>query len=420
MGPKNVFYAQSGGPTAVINASAYGVIQQAQQHPDKMGTVFAGRNGIIGALKEELIDTSKESPDDIEQLQYLPGSAFGSCRYKLKNIAKDNTEYLRLIEVFKAHHIGYFFYNGGGDSQDTAYKISQMSQQLNYPLSCIGIPKTIDNDLPFTDNCPGFGSTAKYIATSIAEASMDVAGMAASSTKVFIMEVMGRHAGWIAAAGGLAQNQPDGAPQVILFPEIRFNKDDFIKKVLQSVKHAGFCSIVVSEGVKDQNGNFLSDSGSLDAFGHHQLGGVAPFIQTILKNECDLKCHWAVTDYLQRSARHLASRTDFEQAKALGAAAVDHALRGENNVMLTINRLSSEPYTWNIGTAPLKDVANVEKTMPENFISEDGFGITQACRDYMLPLIQGEAYPPFKNGLPLYPTLKKELAVKKCVNAAFV
>ena len=411
---QNIFYAQSGGPTAVINASAYGLIKAAQQHADKIGRVYVGKNGIMGALKEELIDVSLETADTIEQLQYMPGSAFGSCRYKLKNIQEDKSEYLRLIEVFKAHNIGYFFYNGGGDSQDTAHKVSTILRELGYPITCIGIPKTIDNDLPFTDTCPGFGSTAKYIATSIAEASMDVAGMAASSTKVFIMEVMGRHAGWIAAAGGLAHRFHGDAPQVILFPEVAFDKEKFKDKVQRSVSQNGYCSIVVSEGVKDSDGRFLSESGTIDAFGHHQLGGVAPIIHRILNQECHLKCHWAVSDYLQRSARHIASQTDFEQALALGRAAIEFALEGKNNVMLTVNRLSAAPYTWDIGTVPLKDVANIEKKMPMDFISEDGFGITDACRDYMLPLIQGEAYPPFKNGLPCYPVLEKHLLKQQC------
>jgi len=420
MSLKNVFYAQSGGPTAVINTSACAVIQQAQQYPEQIGKVLAGHNGIIGALNEELIDTSLMPADQIDSLKHRPGCAFGSCRYKLKNINEDNTEYQRLIDVFKAHEIGYFFYNGGGDSQDTAHKIAQLSQQMNYPLICIGIPKTIDNDLPFTDSSPGFGSTAKYISTSIMEASLDVAGMCASSTKVFILEVMGRHAGWIAASAGLAQKEASDSPHIILFPETPFDQKAFINKVKQTVEKVGYCSIVVSEGVKHPNGRFLSESNEIDAFGHHQLGGVAPIISRMIQSECQLKCHWAVSDYLQRSARHLASQTDVEHAYALGKAAIDFAIEGANNVMLTIDRQPGKDYQWSIGTAPLEKVANAEKTMPADFIREDGFGITDACREYMLPLIQGEAFPPFINGIPDYRQYHWEFVEKKCAEAVSI
>lgn len=409
---KNLFYAQSGGPTAVINATACGVIQAAQQHP-QIGAIYAGLNGIIGALKEELIDLSQESATAIEGLRHTPASAFGSCRYKLKSIEENKDQYHRLIDVFKAHNIGYFFYNGGGDSQDTAYKVSQLSDKLNYPLTCIGLPKTIDNDLAFTDNCPGFGSVAKYIATSIKEAALDVASMCVSSTKIFVMEVMGRHAGWIAASAGLAQEFSGDAPQIILFPEIPFDRSSFLKKVKKTVEQDGYCVIAVSEGTRDTSGNFLQDSGSTDAFGHKQLGGVAPTICEIIKTELGYKYHWAVCDYLQRAARHIASKTDLEQAYQLGYKGVEYALQGQNNIMLTIERLNTPDYQWQIGTAPLEKVANVEHTMPRDFISEDGFGITQKCRDYMLPLIQGEAYPPFKNGTPDYVRLNKKLVTKK-------
>ena len=409
---KNLFYAQSGGPTAVINATACGVIQAAQQHSE-IGAIYAGCNGIIGALKEELIDISQESPEAIEGLRNTPASAFGSCRYKLKSIEENEAQYHRLIEVFKAHNIGYFFYNGGGDSQYTAYKVSQIGDKLGYPMTCIGLPKTIDNDLAFTDNCPGFGSVAKYIATSIKEAALDVASMCVSSTKIFVMEVMGRHAGWIAASAGLAQEFEGDAPQIILFPEIPFEREAFLKKVKQTVEHDGYCVIAVSEGTRDKAGNFLQDSGTADAFGHKQLGGVAPAICEIIKAEHGYKYHWAVCDYLQRAARHIASKTDLEQAYKLGYQGVEHALKGDNNIMLTIERLDTSDYQWQIGTAPLEKVANVEHTMPNDFISEDGFGITQKCREYMLPLIQGEEHPPFKNGVPDYVRLKKKLVAKK-------
>lgn len=413
MSIKNAFYAQSGGVTAVINASACGVIETARAHPERIGKVYAGRNGIIGALTEDLIDTSLESPEAIAALKYTPGGAFGSARYKLKSIEENRAQYERLIEVFRAHDIGYFFYNGGGDSQDTAYKVSQIGEQLGYPITCVGVPKTIDNDLPVTDCSPGFGSVAKYVATSIREAGFDVASMALTSTKVFVLEVMGRHAGWITAACALAHESPDDAPHVLLLPEIAFDEAKFLAKVQQTVEQYGHCVIAVSEGVKDAEGRFLSDSGVRDAFGHAQLGGVAPVIANLVKQKLGYKFHWAVADYLQRAARHLGSLTDVEQAYAVGKAAVELALAGHNAVMPTIERISSQPYQWRIGSVPLKDVANQEKMMPREFISADGFGITQPCRDYLSPLIQGESYPPYKNGLPDYVKLKNVSIPKK-------
>jgi len=410
---KNALYAQSGGVTAVINATACGLIETARLHTDTITKVYAGRNGILGILSEDLIDTSLESEQDIAALKYTPGGAFGSCRYKLKGLEENKAEYEKLIQVFKAHNIGYFFYNGGGDSQDTAHKISEMSEKMGYPILCIGIPKTIDNDLPFTDSCPGFGSVAKYVAVSIREAGLDVASMASSSTKVFILEVMGRHAGWIAAASGLAQERKNEAPHLILFPEIPFDEKLFCQRVETIVKEIGSCSIVVSEGVKDPAGKFLSESGLKDAFGHAQLGGVAPFIAEIVKRNLNLKYHWAVSDYLQRSARHIASAVDVEQAYALGKAAVQFALQGKNAIMPIIERKNDYPYQWEIGEVPLHKVANQEKKMPREFITEDGFGITQACRDYISPLIQGEAYPPYQNGLPNYVILKNISIPKK-------
>jgi len=411
--PKNAFYAQSGGVTAVINATACGLIETARQHPDKIGKVYAGRNGIIGALTEELIDTSQESDADIAALRHTPSGAFGSCRFKLKGLEESRTEYERLIEVFKAHDIGYFFYNGGGDSQDTSHKISQMGEKMGYPMICVGVPKTVDNDLPITDNCPGFGSVAKYVAVSIREASFDVASMAKTSTKIFVMEVMGRHAGWIAAAGGIAAEKEGDAPHIILFPEITFDQEKFLAKVDNAVKQYGYCSIVVSEGVKNKEGQFLAEAGTRDAFGHAQLGGVAPVIAEMVKSNLGYKYHWAVADYLQRAARHIASKTDVEQAYALGKAAVELALEGKNAVMPTIVRISNNPYQWEIGSANLADVANVEKMMPLNFISEDGYGITEACREYLQPLILGEDYPPYQNGLPQYVVLKNMGVPKK-------
>jgi 6-phosphofructokinase 1 len=409
----NALYAQSGGVTAVINATACGVIQTARHHRDKIGKLYAARNGIIGALTEDLIDTSVESDADIAALRHTPAGAFGSCRHKLGSLEKNRAQYERLIQVFSAHDIRYFFYNGGGDSQDTAYKISQISQTLGYPITCIGIPKTIDNDLPLTDNSPGFGSVAKYVAVSIREAGLDVTSMAETSTKIFILEVMGRHTGWIAAAGGLAATFEQDAPHIILFPEILFNPETFLERVKRTVKQFGSCSIVVSEGLRNLEGEFISESGLVDSFGHKQLGGVAPVIAKLIKEKCGFKYHWALADYLQRSARHIASKTDVEQAYALGAAAVELALAGKNAIMPIIVRDSNQPYRWSIGEAPLEKVANVEVHLPRDFITEDGFGITEKCREYITPLIEGEDYPPYHQGLPSYVQLKNKAVEKK-------
>jgi 6-phosphofructokinase 1 len=416
--PRNAFYAQSGGVTSVINASAAGVIETARRHPDQIANVYAGRNGIIGALTEDLIDTSQESDAAIAALKHTPAGAFGSCRHKLKGLEENRAEYERLIEVFKAHDIGYFFYNGGGDSQDTSNKVSQIGEALGYPITCIGVPKTIDNDLPITDTCPGFGSVAKYVATSTREAAFDVESMALTSTKVFVLEVMGRHAGWIAASAGLARESDSDGPHVILFPEVTFDEAAFLGHVKQSVDDYGYCVIVVSEGVKGPDGKFLAESGTKDAFGHSQLGGVAPVIAQLVKDKLGYKYHYAVADYLQRAARHIASKTDVEQAYALGRAAVEYALAGKNAIMPTIVRTSDEPYAWEIGEAKLDDVANVEQKMPGDYITEDGFAITEACRRYLKPLIEGEDPPPYKNGLPEYVRLKN-VAVPKKLNTEF-
>jgi len=416
--PRNAFYAQSGGVTAVINASACGVIETCRKHKNKIGKVYAGRHGIVGALTEDLIDTSKESAAAIRALRHTPSGAFGSARYKLKKYDENPAQYERLIEVFKAHDIGYFFYNGGGDSADTCWKVSQLAEKMGYPIQAIHVPKTVDNDLPITDCCPGFGSVAKYVAVSIREAGFDVASMAKTSTKVFILEVMGRHAGWIAAAGGLAAEKAGDAPHIILFPEIALDAEKFYARVKQCVEQYGYCAIVVSEGVKNAEGKFLSDAGLRDAFGHAQLGGVAPVIAQMVKEKLGYKYHWAVADYLQRAARHIASKVDVEQAYAMGKAAVELAMKGENSVMPTIVRVADKPYKWKIGTAQLSKVANVEKMLPRDYITPDGFHITAKGRRYLSPLIKGEDYPPYKDGLPQYVVLKN-LAVRKKLNSDF-
>lgn len=416
--PRNAFYAQSGGVTAVINASAAGVIETARKYKKQIGKVYAGRNGIIGALTEDLIDTGKESVASIRALMHTPGGAFGSARYKLKGVEKGGHEYERLIEVFKAHDIGYFFYNGGNDSADTCLKVSQISETLGYPIIAVHVPKTVDNDLPITDTCPGFGSVAKYVATSMREAGLDVESMAKTSTKVFILEVMGRHAGWITAATGLAQSKVGEAPHLLLFPEIRFDEATFLARVDDMVKRHGYCAVGVSEGVQNAEGKFLSESGLKDAFGHAQLGGVAPMLANLVQSKLKYKQHWAVADYLQRAARHLASKTDLEQSYAVGKAAVEFAVKGMNSVMPTIVRASSKPYRWKIGVAKLTDVANVEKKMPRDFITPDGFHITAKCRNYLEPLVAGEAFPPFERGLPKYVRLKN-VAVRKKTRTDF-
>jgi 6-phosphofructokinase len=404
--PKNAFYAQSGGVSAVINASACGLIETARKHRGRIGKVYAGRHGIIGALTEDLIDVGRESAATIRALKHTPAGAFGSARFKLKGLEQNRSEYERLIAVFRAHDIGYFFYNGGNDSMDTALKVSQIGASLGYPITCVGVPKTVDNDLPHTDCCPGFGSVAKYVAVSTREAALDVASMARTSTKVFVLEVMGRHAGWIAAAGGLAGSGAADAPHVILFPEVPFERERFLERVRECVTSYGYCVVVVSEGAATADGKFLADAGTRDAFGHTQLGGVAPVVANMVREAHGYKYHWAVADYLQRAARHIASRVDVEQAYAVGKAAVQLAVSGVNAVMPTIVRKSQRPYRWVLGHVPLAEVANKEKKLPRDYIRADGFGITAACRRYLEPLIAGESYPPYKNGLPDYVHIK--------------
>ncbi len=410
---QNVFYAQSGGVTSVINASACGVIETARRHSGHFGKVYAGHNGILGALEENLIDTSLATAEQVAALKYTPGGAFGSCRYKLKGLDENQAQYERLIDVFKAHDIGTFFYNGGGDSQDTAHKVSQLGEALGYPLQCIGVPKTVDNDLPFTDCSPGFGSVAKYVAVSTMEAAFDVASMCETSTKVFILEVMGRHAGWIAAASAVGRQQDEQAPHVIIFPERAFDRARFLSRVRETVERLGYCVVVASEGARYADGSFLSDTGATDAFGHKQLGGVAPVLASMVRDELGLKYHWAVADYLQRAARHVASKTDVEQAYQVGVKAVELALSGANAVMPIIVREEDQPYRWRVDSVPLSEVANVERALPDEYLSEDGFGITAAAQRYLAPLIEGEDYPPYVKGLPDYQMFPSHFVEKK-------
>jgi ATP-dependent phosphofructokinase / diphosphate-dependent phosphofructokinase len=413
MAKANLLYAQSGGVTAVINASAAAVIETARRHRGAIGKVFAARNGILGALREELFDTTPLKAADLRRLAQTPGGAFGSCRFKLKDVDSDRAKYERLIDVLRAHDIRYFLYNGGNDSADTALKVSQLGEAMGYPVTCVGVPKTVDNDLAVTDCCPGFGSVAKYTAVSVLEASLDVMAMADTSTKVFVIEVMGRHAGWIAAAAGLAGEGRDAPPHLILFPEVDFDEKRFLDTVAATVKRIGYCVVAVSEGVHDASGHFLADTGQRDAFGHAQLGGAGQVIAEMVRGKLGLKVHWALPDYLQRSARHIASQTDFEHARAVGAAAVEYAVAGLNGVMPAIRRLADAPYRWQVEPAPLSKVANHEKKLPKAYIRADGFGITAKARAYLKPLIRGEAYPGYREGLPDYGRFELPLAKRR-------
>ena len=410
-----LLYAQSGGVTAVINATASAVIGEARARKVK---VLAGRNGILGVLREELIDTSRESAAAIRALAHTPGGAFGSCRYKLGTLEEDRTRYERLLDVLRAHDVRWFLYNGGNDSADTSLKISKLAAEFDYPLTCIGVPKTVDNDLALTDCCPGFGSAAKYTAVSVREAALDVAAMADTSTKVFVYEAMGRHAGWLAAAAGLAGNGRDEAPHIILFPERAYDEAAFLAEVDRVVQRVGWCLVVASEGIRTADGSFVAEAGGgKDSFGHTQLGGVALHLAGRVKDRLGLKVHWALPDYLQRSARHIASQTDLDHALAVGKVAVRLALDGENSTMPVIKRTSDSPYRWNITAAPLSRIANQEKKLPTAFLRKDGFGITAAARRYLAPLIRGEAYPPYgRDGVPEYVELKNALVEKKLGN----
>ena len=403
---KNAFYAQSGGVTSVINCSAYGVISKFKK--DFSGSnIYASKNGIVGLLEGELYDLS-ETKKPFQNLLDMPGGIFGSCRYKLPNL-DDEAFYKNLFVQLEKINIGYFFYNGGNDSADTCLKVAKAAEKYGYDLKAIAVPKTIDNDLAVTDNCPGFGSVAKYVAISAKEASLDIKSMCKTSTKVFVLEVMGRHAGWIAAAGELANNNEQTFVHKILLPEISFDEERFLSGVEQDVSEYGYSVIVASEGLKNKNGELYASSTEKDSFGHSQLGGLAPKIASLITNKLNLKNHWSVADYLQRSARHISSLTDIKQAVAVGEAAVKLAAEGKSGVMPIIKRISNSPYEWVISEGDLNQIANEEKTLPKNFISNDGFGITEAGRNYLQPLIEGESFPKFSNGTPLYEGLDLHL-----------
>ena len=409
----NIFYAQSGGVTPVINATASGLIEHFFKNKKYFGRFYAGKNGILGALNEELIDITSENKMELKLLSKTPGGAFGSCRLKLKDYVKSEREFQRIYEVFKAHNIRYFFYNGGGDSQDTTNKISKFFKIKGYAISCIGLPKTIDNDLPITYCCPGYGSVAKYIATSTLEASLDVKSMSQTSTKVFILEVMGRHAGWLAASSGIIKTKAEEPPHIILFPEVEFKQTDFLRKVRGVINKYGYCVIVASEGIKSKN-KFISDSGLKDSFGHAQLGGVAPVLSNMITSKLNIKVHWAVSDYLQRSARHIGSRVDVEQAYMLGKSGIDYAKKNITDVMLTIIRVNNKSkFQWKVSHTPLDNVANQEKMLPRNFIKSNGYEISKSCRSYITDLTQGEDYPSYANGFPRYANLNCKTIKKK-------
>lgn len=403
---RNVLYAQSGGVTATINASACGLIETARRHRSRIGRIYAARNGIIGALTEDLIDTTAEPPSAIRALLHTPGGAFGSCRFDLSPLPQGHAQYRRLIEIFRAHDIGYFFYNGGNGSAETAHLIATILPRMGYPVTSIAIPKTIDNDIVHSDSSPGFGSVAKHVATSLREAMADLASMANSSTKVFVMEVMGRHTGWIAAACGMAQDANADGPLLLLVPEITFNRNRFIAAVRTRIARYGYCAVAVAEGICLADGRRLTQAGDDGIPAHDQLGGVAPLIAGMIRNALKVKVHWSVLDYVQRAARHIASRTDVDQAYAVGRKAVAYALHGLTNVMPVIVRTSDQPYRWQVAPKPLTGIMNREKRLPRTFLTADGYRLTARARRYFAPLIRGEAWPPFENGLPVHAKLR--------------
>ena len=408
----NLLYLQSGGVSSVINVSACGVLEEAYRHSQLITGIYSAAFGIHGLLNEEIYDVTNLNKETLRAIRCMPGGVFGSSRHRIVDAHEDDSEYQRLLNIFRAHGISCFLYNGGGGSMAAAEKIADYCRTLNFPISCIGIPKTIDNDMEQTDNCPGYGSVAKFTATTTREAGLDVASTYTSSTKVLLMEVMGRHAGWIAAAAGLAQQEVDDPPHLIIFPERPLNKKDFLNKVDECVKRIGYCVVIVAEGARGEDGEYIN--ANVTSSGHRQLGGAAMVLAILIKELLGYKYHCVISDYLQRSARHLSSQVDVEHAYAVGSAAVRYALAGKDCVVPMITRISSSPYKWKINEVSLKVVANKEKFLPQSYISKDGYGISDTAREHILPLIQGEAYPIYQDGLPQmtrhrFPLLTKKL-----------
>jgi 6-phosphofructokinase 1 len=407
-----LLYAQAGGVTAVINASAAAVIEAARARASEHGGVLAARNGVLGLLAEELVDTAALDVDDLALLRQTPGGYFGSCRFDLDDPQTNPRQFDRIFEVLAAHDVGAFLYNGGNGSMDAVLKLSQAARERGYPLVCVGVPKTVDNDLLETDCCPGFGSAAKYIATAMLEAGRDVEAMASRRGRVFVMEVMGRNAGWLAAASALAARNPDEAPHIVLLPELPFDEGRFLRKVKACVTRLGYCAITAAEGIRTADGRALMEQGR-DALGHVQLGGVGQWLARLIHRHLAYKHHWAVPDYLQRAAGHLASATDLAQAEAVGRAAVDCALDGRDAVMPAIHRLGDAPYRWEVRPVGLEGIANLERQLPPGFIAEDGFGISAAGRRYFAPLIEGEPAVRYAAGLPLHLTRRLPLLPRR-------
>jgi 6-phosphofructokinase 1 len=412
----NLLVAQSGGPTAVINASVAGVIQEAGKHPF-IEEIYGGLNGILGILNEDLVDLNEEKAKSIEGLKYTPAAALGTCRYKLdfkKKPERANADIERVFEVLQAHNIRYFFYAGGNDSQDTADKIHQRAVERGYEMRVIGVPKTIDNDLPHTDHCPGYGSVIKYAAATVMEIALDVGTMATEEGSCCVVEVMGRSAGWIAAGTVLAKRAPNDAPHIILLPEIPFDEAAFLQKVKEVAAACRSCIVVVGEGLKDHKGEEVAaDRSRMDAFGHPVLSGAAEHLESVVQAKLGLKSRSVKLGYAQRAAAHFASATDSAEAVACGEAAVRAAVEGKSGFMVKLVRLKENPYRWTTDLQPLGDIANVEHLVPREWISEDGFLPNEKFVEYARPLIEGEVKVPVEGGLPKYVVLEKVRIEKK-------
>jgi len=413
--PKNLLYAQSGGVTPVINASAYGAIRAALTLP-QIKEVYAAKNGIQGVLDEELYHLNAENPNEIEKIPYTPGGIFGSCRVKISSREGDpDWEKLeRIFEVFRAHDIGYFLYNGGNDSMETAHAISAYAKENGLDLRVIGIPKTVDNDLLYTDYCPGYGSAAKFTATAILEATKDLKSMSASSTKVFILESMGRHAGWLAASSALSRVNGEAGPSVILLPEIPFSEEAFLTRVEEEIRTKGFCSVVASEALKDDNGDFISTAGYTDSFGNVQLGKICFTLEKIVREKLNVKVHTGLPDYLQRSSRHIASLADWQDAIEAGARSVFWMVHDRLSDMMTvIIRDMSTPYIRHFDFVPLSKIAGKTRTLPAEYIDAEALNVTEGFMEYALPLIKGEAPDNYHLGIPVYANLKYVMEKKR-------